>query len=160
MPYYFIQFCHNTLISWRENFLTNPVDNIDISLYGNMAISTKRGGVVMKQLIKVMKAMSEPNRVKILKLLQSRELCVCELQALLNLAQPTISKHLKLLEDAGLVASYKDKLFVNYRLATGKESVYARTLLKSLRGWLKDDPAIADLLLKSLHVHRDTLCIK
>ena len=114
----------------------------------------------MKQLIKVMKAMSEPNRVKILKLLQHKELCVCELQALLDLAQPTISKHLKLLEDAGLVESYKDKLFVIYRPARVKESVYAHTLQKNLRGWLKDDPEIANLLLRSLHVNRQTLCNK
>jgi len=114
----------------------------------------------LKQLIKVMKAMSEPNRVKILKLLQQKEFCVCELQALLGLAQPTISKHLKLLEDAGLVESYKDKLFVNYQPATGKESVYALTLLKNLKGWLKDDPEITNLLLKSFHVNRETLCSK
>ncbi len=44
----------------------------------------------MKQFIKVMKAMSDPSRVKILKLLQGRELCVCELQALLGLAQLNI----------------------------------------------------------------------
>jgi len=125
-----------------------------------MAISNKQRGVALKQLIKVMKALSEPNRVKILKLLQQKEFCVCELQALLDLAQPTISKHLKLLEDAGLVESYKDKLWVNYHLATGDDSKYAHTLLKNLRGWLKDDPAIANLLLKSLHVHRDTLCNK
>ena len=114
----------------------------------------------MKQLIKVMKAMSEPNRVKILKLLQQKELCVCELQALLELAQPTISKHLKLLEDAGLVDSYKDKLWVNYRLTKGEDSVYAKNLLKNLSGWLQDDPEIANLMLKSLHVHRDTICNK
>ena len=113
--------------------------------------------VDLKQLIKVMKAMSEPNRVKILKLLQHKEFCVCELQALLDLAQPTISKHLKLLEDAGLVDSYKDKLWVNYRLTKGEDSVYARNLLKNLRGWLKDDPEIANLMLKSLHVNRETL---
>lgn len=114
----------------------------------------------MKQLIRVMKAMSEPNRVKILKLLQQKELCVCELQALLDLAQPTISKHLKLLEDAGLVDSYKDKLWVNYRLATGKDSVYARNMLKNLSGWLQHDPEIAKLMLKSLQVNRETLCNK
>ncbi len=114
----------------------------------------------MKQFIKVMKAMSEPNRVKMLKLLQQKELCVCELQALLDLAQPTISKHLKLLEDAELVESYKDKLWVNYRLATGDNSIYARTLLINLSGWLKDDPEIVNLTLKSLHVHRDSLCKK
>jgi ArsR family transcriptional regulator len=112
----------------------------------------------LKQFIKVMKAMSEPNRVKMLKLLQQKELCVCELQALLELAQPTISKHLKLLEDAGLVDSYKDKLWVNYRLAKGEESIYARNLLKNLSGWLKDDPEIANLMLKSLNVNRETLC--
>ena len=114
----------------------------------------------MKQFIKVMKAMSEPNRVKMLKLLQQKELCVCELQALLDLAQPTISKHLKLLEDAGLVKSYKDKLWVNYRPATGEDSVYAKNLLKNLSGWLKDDPEIANLVLKSLHVNREALCNK
>jgi len=125
-----------------------------------MAIWIEQRRVVLKQLIKVMKAMSEPNRVKILKLLQQKEFCVCELQALLELAQPTISKHLKLLEDAGLVESYKDKLFVNYRPASGKESVYAHTLQKNLRGWLKDDPEIANLLLKSFQVNRETLCSK
>ena len=114
----------------------------------------------MKQLIKVMKAMSEPNRVKMLKLLQQKELCVCELQALLDLAQPTISKHLKLLEDAGLVESYKDKLWVNYRPASGDDSVYANTLLKNLSGWLKDDLEIKNLTLKSLHVDRVSLCNK
>ena len=125
-----------------------------------MAILNKQRRVDLKQFIKVMKAMSEPNRVKMLKLLQHKELCVCELQALLDLAQPTISKHLKLLEDAGLVESYKDKLWVNYRPATGDDSVYAHALLKNLSGWLKDDPEISNLLLKSLHVHRDSLCNK
>ena len=104
--------------------------------------------------------MSEPNRVKMLKLLQHKVLCVCELQALLDLAQPTISKHLKLLEDAGLVEGYKDKLWVNYRLTKGEDSVYAKNLLKNLSGWLKDDPEISNLLLKSIHVHRDSLCNK
>ena len=50
-----------------------------------------------------MKALSDPNRVKILKMLQHKYMCVCELKAPLQLAQPSVSKHLKLLEDAGLV---------------------------------------------------------
>ena len=49
----------------------------------------------MKEFIKVMKALSDPNRVKLLKLLQKREMCVCEIQAALGIAQPTVSKHLK-----------------------------------------------------------------
>ena len=52
------------------------------------------GGLTMKEFLKVMKALSEPSRVKILKLLQSETLCVGELKDSLRLAQPTISKHL------------------------------------------------------------------
>ena len=63
----------------------------------------------MKKLIKVMKALSDPNRVKIIKILQHRIMCVCEIQAALKLAQPTVSKHLKILEEAGLVSSEKAK---------------------------------------------------
>ena len=56
----------------------------------------------MKKFIKVMKALSDPNRVKMVKLLQHKEMCVCEIQAALGLAQSTVSKHLKILEEAGL----------------------------------------------------------
>ena len=58
----------------------------------------------MKEFVKVMKALSDPNRVKLLKLLQRRKMCVCEMQAALGIAQPTVSKHLKVLERAGLIA--------------------------------------------------------
>jgi len=67
----------------------------------------------MKDFIKVMKALSDPNRVKILKMLQHKVMCVCELTAALNLAQPTVSSHLKLLEEAGLAHSRREGLWVN-----------------------------------------------
>ena len=44
----------------------------------------------MKEFIKVMKALSDPNRVKLLKILQKRMRCVCEIQAVLGIAQPTV----------------------------------------------------------------------
>ncbi|NLJ29520.1 MAG: winged helix-turn-helix transcriptional regulator, partial [Deltaproteobacteria bacterium] len=47
----------------------------------------------MKDFIKVMKALSDPNRVKILKILQHKTLCVCEIQKVLGIAQPTVSNH-------------------------------------------------------------------
>jgi DNA-binding transcriptional ArsR family regulator len=61
-----------------------------------------------------LKALADANRVKIVKLLQHRTMCVCELQGALGLAHPTVSKHLKILEEAGLVVSSKDGLWVNY----------------------------------------------
>jgi ArsR family transcriptional regulator, arsenate/arsenite/antimonite-responsive transcriptional repressor len=57
---------------------------------------------MMKIFTKIMKALSDPNRVKILKLLQhNSNMCVYELKSLLQIAQPTVSKHLKILEEAG-----------------------------------------------------------
>ena len=100
----------------------------------------------MKEFLKVMKAVSEPTRVKILKMLGQRELCVCEIHHALDTAQSTASKHLKILEDAGLVVSYKDGLWVNYSLTDGHQSPFAANLLGNMRHWLNDDPEIAGLL--------------
>lgn len=97
---------------------------------------------MLKTYLKVMKALSDPNRVKIIKMLQSREMCVCEMRAALELAQPSVSKHLKILEDAGLAESRKDGLWVNYRVPETAESRYARHMLSTLRGWLNEDPEI------------------
>ena len=102
----------------------------------------------MKPFIRVMKALSDPNRVKIIKMLEQKELCVCELTAALGLAQPTVSNHLKQLEDAELVEHQKDGPWVNYRLATKSESLYASTMLKQVSKWLNDDKDIASLILR------------
>jgi len=112
----------------------------------------------MREFIKVMKALSDPNRVRLLKMLQSRVMCVCEIQAALDIAQPTVSKHLKLLEDAGLVDRQKEGLWVNYSLTDGRRSPYAASLLGNLRHWLTDDPGIRDLIKKSDAIRRENLC--
>lgn len=112
----------------------------------------------MKEFIKVMKALSDPNRVKLLKMLQRRMMCVCEVQAALGIAQPTVSKHLKLLEDAGLVDRKKEGLWVNYSLTDGSRSPYAASLLGNLRHWLSGDPGIQELLEKSEAIRREDLC--
>ena len=100
----------------------------------------------MKQFIRVMKALSDPNRVKIIKMLEKRELCVCELTAALGLAQPTVSKHLKQLEDAELVESRKQGSWVNYSLAAEGESPFSGTMLKHLEQWLNDEKEIIELI--------------
>ena len=112
----------------------------------------------MKEFIKVMKALSDPNRVKLLKMLQKREMCVCEIQAALGIAQPTVSKHLKALENAGLVGRKKDGLWVNYSLSDGGRSPYAASLLGNLKHWLEDDPEIRDLFERSKELRREDLC--
>ncbi len=99
----------------------------------------------MKELVSVMKALSDPGRVKVLKMLEGRELCACEIIGMLGLAQPTVSRHLKVLVDAGLVKGRKVGAWVHYRLAESPPSPYARTLLSALPGWLEDDPEVLQM---------------
>lgn len=112
----------------------------------------------MKAFVKVMKALSDPNRVKIVKLLQQKVMCVCELQGALGISQPSVSKHLKILEEAGLVEYQKDGLWVNYYLADGNRSPYAASLLGNIKHWLDDDPEVADLIKKAPFLNREELC--
>ncbi len=108
----------------------------------------------MKKFIRVMKALSDPSRVKIVKMLAVKEMCVCEITAVLGLAQPTVSKHLKALEEAGLVDFRKDGAWVNYFLAGDDASPYGPDMLARLEGWLNDDPQIQDVLLRASTVDR------
>ena len=87
----------------------------------------------MKQLdliIRTLKAVSDQNRVRILFMLNEKSLCVCEISAVLKLAQPTVSKHLKQLKDAELISEIKDGKWVNYSLnkELSKDSFIKKTL--------------------------------
>lgn len=112
----------------------------------------------MNDFIKVMKALSDPGRVKVIKMLQRRMLCVCEIQTALGIAQSSASKHLKILEEAGLIVASKDGLWVNYRLADGGKSPYAASLLGNLRHWLEGEPEVVDLLERLPAIRRDLIC--
>ena len=66
---------------------------------------------------KVIKALADENRLRIAAILSTgKALCVCEITAIIGLSQPTISSHLKKMEEAGLILHFKDGLWVNYRL--------------------------------------------
>ncbi len=112
----------------------------------------------MREFTKIMKALSDPNRVKMIKLLQRRVLCVCEITEALGLAQSTASKHLRILEEAGLITFYKEGLWVNYRLADGAASPYVANMLGNLRHWLESDPEVENILARLPGIHRETIC--
>ena len=114
----------------------------------------------MKDFIKVMKALSDPNRIKIIKLLQHKTLCVCEMREALQVSQPSVSKNLKILEDAGLVDFKKDGLWVDYHLTDGSKSPYVASLLGNLRHWLEDEQTVKEIIAKIPHIHREEVCKK
>jgi ArsR family transcriptional regulator len=75
----------------------------------------------MQEFIRITKALADPNRVRVLLALWRRELCVCQIVELLPLAPSTISKHLSILNHAGLIVSRKTERWIYYRLP-GKEA--------------------------------------
>jgi len=112
----------------------------------------------MREYLRVMKAVADGTRVKILKMLQHRDLCVCEMQAVLGISQPSVSRHLKLMEDADLVRSEKDGMWSKFRLATPEEcNAYSRVILSALEKWLEDDESVKEATEMALTVDRHAL---
>lgn len=71
---------------------------------------------MIQKYTKFFKALGEPTRLKILKLLAEREMCVCELMDVLEMNQPRISQHLKVLKEAGTVKERKQAQWSYYSL--------------------------------------------
>ena len=131
---------------------------LDNQVYEHYITQKEYTRLRLNAFIKVMKALSDPNRIKIVKLLQQRVLCVCELQAALEISQPNVSKHLKILEDAGIVQSSKEGLWVNYSLTSNKVNPYAASMLGNLWYWLDEDPDIVGVVEKVHSLNRHAIC--
>jgi len=112
----------------------------------------------MDDFVNVMKALSDPTRVRIIKLLQKKALCVCELQVLLEIPQPAVSKHMKVLEKAALVKGEKNGLWVYYSLQYRGDNPYAAVLLGNLSYWLSDDAQINQMVKRLPEIQRQTGC--
>ena len=69
---------------------------------------------------KIFKALSDPTRLKIIELLENKEICACEFAPLTKKAQPTVSQHLKILENAGIIASRKEGKMVIFSVTDKK----------------------------------------
>ncbi|NOZ73848.1 MAG: winged helix-turn-helix transcriptional regulator [FCB group bacterium] len=96
----------------------------------------------MYNLVNTFKALSDSNRLRILKVLEPKPLCVCEITDVLQLAPSTVSKHLSILRDAEFIVSDKEGKWVNYRLNRDHTNEYVRHLLPLIRTWIPDDEQI------------------
>lgn len=114
----------------------------------------------MREFLNTARALGDETRVRILHALAGRELCVCQLVELLELAPSTVSKHMTILSQAGLAEARKDGRWVHYRRpkSPGPE---ARRALR----WLDASLPAAELLArdakrlkKILKVSPEELC--
>jgi ArsR family transcriptional regulator, arsenate/arsenite/antimonite-responsive transcriptional repressor len=99
-------------------------------------------GAAMRSALRVTKALSDMQRVRILMMLAPGELCVCQIVEVLGLAPSTVSKHLSVLSTAGLVDSRKEGRWMYFRLPEGTGGAFVRPVLKWLGETLKNDETI------------------
>ena len=114
----------------------------------------------MRELVKVFKALADKNRLRILKMLQSKKMCACELSAALGITRPSVSRHLSLMKDAGLVVDERNGSWIDYSLCEERINQYAPVIQAHLKEWVNDDPKVKDDLEKIKSLSREELCSK
>jgi DNA-binding transcriptional ArsR family regulator len=99
----------------------------------------------MRGVMAITKALSDPNRVRILLALRRGELCVCQITEMFGSAPSTVSKHLSILHHAGLIVSRKSERWVYYRLPDNAALAAVREALRWVHKSLaKSDESRAD----------------
>ena len=106
---------------------------------------------------KIFKALSDSNRIRIVKMLQKKALCVCEIKDILKLATSTVSKHLSILRSAGLIVDWKDGKWINYKINPEPESLVANALLY-IQLQIEDDETIKNDRKLIICVDRNVIC--
>ena len=107
---------------------------------------------------RIFKALSDPNRLRILKMLQTKSLCVCEITDVLKLATSTVSKHLSILKSTGFIIETKDGKWVNYLINPRPSDARISSVLSTLDFWISDDQMIISDKQKVQKVDRNEVC--
>lgn len=125
-------------------------------------IMIKEATLAMNDFVAVTRALSDPHRVRALMALRNGELCVCQIIELLGLAPSTISKHMSILRQAGLVDSRKDRRWVYYHLAEDIPRVQGvrEVINLSISLLERDEQILADIekLAEIASLGLDSLC--
>jgi ArsR family transcriptional regulator, arsenate/arsenite/antimonite-responsive transcriptional repressor len=98
----------------------------------------------MREFMNISKALADDNRVRALLALRHGELCVCQITELFGLAPSTVSKHLSILSQAGLVESRKKGRWIFYKLPGEEASEMVREAIDWVQKSLELNPRIAD----------------
>jgi DNA-binding transcriptional ArsR family regulator len=98
----------------------------------------------MRAFMNITRALADENRVRTLLALRDGELCVCQITELFGLAPSTISKHLSILSQAGLVESRKDGRWIHYRLPGKGAPVEVREAVDWVEKALDGSPRVAE----------------
>jgi len=96
----------------------------------------------MEELLSVFKALSDETRLRIIKLMEEGELCVCDITAALDMVQPKVSFHLSALKEAGLIKDRKQGKWIHYSL--NEKDLFRRMLILSACERMQDSTIAGD----------------
>jgi ArsR family transcriptional regulator len=96
----------------------------------------------MRELVKIAKALSDETRVRMLKLLLEKDICVCEMQEIFPLSQSQVSRNLKALTDAGFLKRWHEGKCVVYVADKDNSNRYCRAILDALIDSFNEDPTV------------------
>jgi len=108
--------------------------------------------------ISPLKAVGDINRVRILKMLEDRDMCVCEVREVLDISTSTVSQHLSILRDAELIVDTKDGKWVNYQLNRDSEDPLVRSVLALMSNSFEDEETVKEDKKKVKRVDRLKIC--
>ena len=115
----------------------------------------------MHDFLNITKALSDPNRVRALMFLRGKELCLCQIIELLGLSSSTVSKHMSILSQAGLVESRKESRWTYFSLPGVKAPPFVRGIIRWIKATLGNDLTVIEDLEKVsslLKVPKEALC--
>lgn len=115
---------------------------------------------MLKDRTKIFKALSDPNRLRILKMLKARKLCVCEITCVLRLATSTVSKHLSILRDNGFIMEEKEGKWINYYITPQPKDPRVSSILGSLDFWVADEASLIQDKKTAENIDRKIICCK
>lgn len=111
----------------------------------------------MKELAKKLKSLGDPTRLRILNLLFYGELCVCDIQHVLDMSQPLVSRHLSYLKSAGLVTDRRDGYRMFYKLLE-EAPLINKTLVAFLKEVFREEKIFGQDLTALREAVRDGSC--
>lgn len=97
---------------------------------------------MLKKQADIFKSLSDPNRIRILKMLQMKSMCVCEITEILGLAASTVSQHLTILKKAGFIVDSKNGKWIDYSLNMNSGVPEIASLMTALHYMLEGDEKI------------------
>ena len=112
---------------------------------------------MMKNIVQILKTLSDENRLRIIGLLAGKKLCVCEIAFVLKITPAAVSRHLKKMKAAGLVDSEQEGYWTNYFLIRNGK---VQSILKEIDRWLDADRVIAADRDRARKADRQKLCCR